>query len=405
MILEEGSRLFSATPAPIVNVEPNGYLQMVLEIGSGISTIGNPTFNVDGYLQVQVLDFTSIDPDSFSGSGQIQIENDSANSSISENHPSFTGNLDVELAVRARLINYDNTISGLNAENVQEAIDLLDGYINLLSAQYTSFVYRPGGTQNENVFNNWSDLYNAILQTEGERIIEVDDSISSPAIIPAGFYDLRGITLQGSFRENVITTTLSLDNGVVFDNLKKIRNFLTIISNSNSPIITISSVTDFIYIDNGVDLVANGGFPFISVLGGNTLSITLDRTSGFTTGTQPILDVMLGAACGVFAYSNCFIQNNTLSGDGFVSISIINPSGIFSNSQVAFGGTLSVTLANDSSLLEYDPSLSTLTATNVQDAIDELDGYVASIASDVWLLDNNTNGIQRSIGTMMLLIL
>jgi len=45
----------------------------------------------------------------------------------------------------------------------------------------------PGGVQQDNVFNNWQDLVDAMKTVEGRKIIEFDDSLVSPNLceIPA----------------------------------------------------------------------------------------------------------------------------------------------------------------------------------------------------------------------------
>ena len=47
------------------------------------------------------------------------------------------------------------------------------------------FVFRPGGVQQDNVFTNWETLVDAMLTVEGRKILEFDDSMQSPCVIPA----------------------------------------------------------------------------------------------------------------------------------------------------------------------------------------------------------------------------
>ena len=47
------------------------------------------------------------------------------------------------------------------------------------------FVFRPGGVQQDNVFTNWETLVDAMVTVEGRKILEFDDSVESPCVIPA----------------------------------------------------------------------------------------------------------------------------------------------------------------------------------------------------------------------------
>jgi hypothetical protein len=48
-----------------------------------------------------------------------------------------------------------------------------------------AFVFRPGSVQQDNVFNNWQTLVDAMKTVEGRKILEFDDSLMSPCEIPA----------------------------------------------------------------------------------------------------------------------------------------------------------------------------------------------------------------------------
>ena len=48
------------------------------------------------------------------------------------------------------------------------------------------FVFRPGGVQQDNVFTNWETLVDAMKTVEGRKILEFDDSLVSPCVIPRG---------------------------------------------------------------------------------------------------------------------------------------------------------------------------------------------------------------------------
>ena len=69
---------------------------------------------------------------------------------------------------------------------------------------FTTFVYQPGGVAAGNVFTSWAALYAALnvaapTSANGTRsptVIQVDDSFVSPAVMPAGTYNLNNVTLE-----------------------------------------------------------------------------------------------------------------------------------------------------------------------------------------------------------------
>jgi hypothetical protein len=87
-----------------------------------------------------------------------------------------------------------------------------------------TFVYRPGGTASANVYTTWPTYYAALnaaapVSAQGHRpptTLQVDDSIVSPAVVPAGAYNLDGVTLTStsSFANVNGGSILSLSNGV-----------------------------------------------------------------------------------------------------------------------------------------------------------------------------------------------
>src|SRR5690606_27632213 len=76
-----------------------------------------------------------------------------------------------------------------------------------------SFVWRPG-TPNPsgNVFATWATLYAALSAVRGLKTVLVDTTVA-PAVVPAGTYNLRSVTLQG-FNQSIPPTTVRLDDGV-----------------------------------------------------------------------------------------------------------------------------------------------------------------------------------------------
>jgi len=89
---------------------------------------------------------------------------------------------------------------------------------------FTTFVFQPGGVAAANVYTSWAALYAAMNtaappSATGSRPptrIHIDDSFTSPAIMPAGAYNLDNVTLSGQANFNASSggALLQLADGV-----------------------------------------------------------------------------------------------------------------------------------------------------------------------------------------------
>lgn len=79
-----------------------------------------------------------------------------------------------------------------------------------------SYVFRPGGVPGGNVYTSWPPLYAALppAGSAGARsptTIQIDDSIVSPVVVPAGSYNLDSVTWVGVADENTNTGGAALN--------------------------------------------------------------------------------------------------------------------------------------------------------------------------------------------------
>ena len=68
----------------------------------------------------------------------------------------------------------------------------------------STFVYRPGGTQGGNVYNNWSDLMNDLDERSDRqktRTVIFDGGDSGCIEIPAGTYDFKNVTFEAGLQD------------------------------------------------------------------------------------------------------------------------------------------------------------------------------------------------------------
>lgn len=236
----------------------------------------------------------------------------------------------------------------------------------------TSLVFRPGGVQQGNIYTSWSSLMNARSNlTQGSATIYIDSSLGA-ATIPAGAYDLTGVTLAGAGTG----ATVAIPVGVTWTNLRRIAN-LTMNFSTTSPVETISATSEPLVIDT-CNINVNGA------------GVVWD----FTTAGQNAIQIIGGSwstsAPGVNLALNCAL-GNTL----FIAARIraagaaAFPAGLISNSGTIFfltdgtvtpptiPGTSTVVRLSGSPNLNFTPTTAgqwSTAPTTVQQALDTIAG-------------------------------
>ena len=135
------------------------------------------------------------------------------------------------------------------------------------------FVFRPGGVQAQNVFNDWQALMTAMSGVEGRKTLEFDDSLLPPANrhcdIPAGTWPMKDVMWAGfGPRPGVVRTTVHILSGAVFTNFRMIAGQITIVNKVLQAEGGIPPVSDFtspdqvhigIRDDSGASQIVNEG--------------------------------------------------------------------------------------------------------------------------------------------------
>ncbi len=95
-----------------------------------------------------------------------------------------------------------------------------------------SLIFRPGSAfVGPTIFGLWADLITRLTALRaasnggGTYEIGIDDSTISPAVIPAGAYDMAGVTIVGAAPENALAVA-EIPEGTTFTNLRKLDGFL-----------------------------------------------------------------------------------------------------------------------------------------------------------------------------------
>jgi hypothetical protein len=97
------------------------------------------------------------------------------------------------------------------------------------------FVFRPGGMPGDNVFTDWLSLMNAMSVVDGRKILEFDDSVTSPCKIPPGQWTMKDVMWAGfGPRPGVPRTTVAILRGAEFTDLRMIGRQITIVNLAES---------------------------------------------------------------------------------------------------------------------------------------------------------------------------
>jgi len=222
--------------------------------------------------------------------------------------------------------------------------------------QNSVFVYRPGEPNpNGNVYATWEDVYAAASPVQGTRTIQVDDSLVSPAIVPAGVWDMYDITLSGSISQFDVSggsfAVLEVQDGASFVTLNEVQDFLEIVSVSTSPIITApAGGTHGIFIHRGSTIRSTSGVPCIDVPGGSTYLVGLDLLGAVGTDAVGIT----GGTVIFYAGEGATVPSDAVVGPAGSLIIVIEKFTLgVESAQPGFAGTITgvLTLQPQSSLV------------------------------------------------------
>jgi hypothetical protein len=225
-----------------------------------------------------------------------------------------------------------------------------------LGAGYSTFVYQPGGTQGGNVFTVWNDLMTALGSVQGLRVLEFDDTIVSPAVIPGNSfvdYDMTDVIWKG--HNNSPGTSVDLAVNATFTGLRNFFGNLTV-RNLNT---VVSPVADFaafdlVNFDGGNCECAAGAVPFFDLTTAGAGFVVFQYTNGGGIGLNPVggVPVVDLAVAGLTLFNNIEHggpQRNSIEGPvGSVSFHQVTAIGGVLGPQPAFLGTTSIFVTHPS---------------------------------------------------------
>jgi hypothetical protein len=259
-----------------------------------------------------------------------------------------------------------------------------------LTAPYANYVYNtsvaPGGSR----FDDWSDLMDAIALISGPKSITFEQNET----IPAGAWDLHGVTLSGNFLPvggGAVVVTFAEGATISDTTNMSVREGLLLTTESSSPVVTITGpgTFDIIVVDTNSG-VASKNAPFFFVDdSANFVLAVLNGGGGLCNalagadGGQQVVEVTATAGFAAVSLSGIAarMDDDTLVGAAPYFLRLIQGVGINHDAglvQPNFAGPIIDQFFTDARNLGYNPGGTggVLTATDVQAAIDELAGLV-----------------------------
>ena len=269
----------------------------------------------------------------------------------------------------------------------------IKAYIDNADAAFqTTFVFRPTGSAGDNVYTTWASLITAIGLVEGPKIVYLDDSASGAAVvIPAGTYDMTDVILTGKTDGTTASTdfvTVTLTDGVIFNNLSDITNNLAITSqNTTTPVISLGN-NKSLRLTQNIFIINTGSQPFVEydLSAGNSFLIMNEYITLFpagheivgSTGTVGFLKIKM---IGGFNQINTDSLRDVISANT-ITIEAAGTYQLISATQTNLNTAFTTVLLTDANFLGFDDSTSNLNSDQAQDALVELAPTLTTIDVD-----------------------
>jgi len=255
----------------------------------------------------------------------------------------------------------------------------------------TSFIYQPGGAGNGPVvFSSWQSLITALNSARvagggnvgGPFTIVIDDSITSPATIPAGTYDMTNVALSG-LPVGAFASVANVSEGVIFTRLRRVISSLELaFTGATAPIADMQS-SDVFFIQDNSTIRADGTGPMVDISGGASAFFIVNSNAFINQGSAPAIHARDSSAAFIIVGNDCIVSQNSLSctADSSIICSAQDPSvaistdhsGILGFSQFAYTGvtrwranakrTTPVTTVNPGYMYKFDTTSAAIAQT------------------------------------------
>jgi hypothetical protein len=241
-------------------------------------------------------------------------------------------------------------------------------------------IYQPGGTATGLVVTSWTAVQKFIAARDSAVTVFIDDSVTSPAPVPAGTTDCQGRVTFAAYRPNLGTRpSLALADGAVLINPLAFTSLLYVICQgasqpnfqfTNGVVLFVQSAT----IDN------QGSQPCVSLAGGAIFGAFFFNGGSFKPTSAEFIAMPTAGAEGVmFMLTNSGVQgDNVFTGVAgtaavFTFDADLNSGTVPTNP--GFSGTFTAQMLDQANLVGYspnNPSVWPVVPTQVAQALDEL---------------------------------
>ena len=207
----------------------------------------------------------------------------------------------------------------------------------------SDFIFQPNGAATKNVYTNFITLYNDLsASTAPKKRIILDDS-SGPVVIPAGTFNLAGVTLtNGKVDANTSApvTSMGWTPGTDMQNVSRMENIVAFAASGPGAGTPFSYTTDgYVVLDHCVFANINPlGDTVLSVSGGSTVYFHVhDTVFGMGAPSGPVVQCSGTDTLHFILRGTSIVGEDSLFG---------NPGDKVDSAELCPGGTFSTTQTN-----------------------------------------------------------
>ncbi len=244
-------------------------------------------------------------------------------------------------------------------------------------------IWQPGGTASGVTVTTWAAVQKFIAAREGAVTVYVDDSITSPAPVPAGTTDCEGRVTFASAVDKIVPaqTAMSLADNAVLLNPAGFDGFLHVIClGASQPNMQLTSGR-VVLVQYGAKIDNQGSQPVVSLGADQFGAFVFEVGGSFQANPSQLVDMPVAPA-GVFmlVFDNGGFQssNNVITGVAGTNASLTTDASLansFIPSNPGFSGTFNVNFVDHAQLVAYspaDPANWSPPPTQVAQALDQL---------------------------------
>jgi len=200
------------------------------------------------------------------------------------------------------------------------------------------FVFQPGGTASPGVYTTWASLYTAHQATPGRKVIVFDTSFVTPAVVPAGTYNMVNTVWRGRAVLRTAVTSVELVDGVLINNLEEMTEGLLVTSTSTSDVLRWTAGNSTLRLTRSSQLSRTGTAAAINMANlGAQFWLRMDRRSSIPQISSEVITVPGGKILVIDMLDACTIGNNSFSGAGFAAV-LRDASCVYGATQANFTG-------------------------------------------------------------------